>query len=186
MEIINFLEKGTGFMVLLAILAVILVVITLQILKSSKKKYTGRLVFPVFFIELSILFGIMALGFPHKGEVGPGVVPGLWITGILGFAILLLVRGITGREDEDPEWGRVSKVFVFIAMTILYLFVMQIVGYYLATIIYLILGMYYLAYRDWKVMITLTAGWVLFSYFAFYRLLYVPLPRGLLIEWIFG
>jgi hypothetical protein len=71
-------------------------------------------------------------------------------------------------------------------MTILYLIVMQIIGYNMATIIYLISGMYFLTYRNWKVMISLTAGWVLFSYFAFYRLLYVPLPRGLLIEWIFG
>ena len=129
----------------------------------------------------------MALGFPDKGdEVGPGVVPILWIIGIIGLGIILLIRGLLGHEEEDPVWGHTGKVTVFIAMTILYLIIMQIIGYNLATIIYLISGMYYLAYRDWKVMISLTAGWILFSYFAFYRLLYVPLPRGLLIEWIFG
>ena len=187
MEIINFLEKGTGFMVLLAVLATLLIGVTLLVLKSSKKQYAGRLIIPVFFMEFAVLFGIMALGFPDRGdEVGPGVVPLLWIAGIFGFSLLLLIRALIGHEEKDPAWGRIGKVSVFIALTILYLLIMQIIGYYLATIIYLVTGMYYLAYRNWKVMISMTAGWVLFSYFAFYRLLYVPLPRGLLIEWIFG
>ncbi len=187
MEIINFLEKGPGFKVLLAVLAAILIVVTLLVLKSSKKQYAGRLIIPVFFMEFATLFGILALGFPKRGdEVGPGVVPFLWIIGIFGFSVLLLIRALIGHEDKDPVWGRIGKVSIFITMTILYLLVMQVIGYYLATIIYLVTGMYYLAYRNWKVMISMTAGWVLFSYFAFYRLLYVPLPRGLLIEWIFG
>lgn len=187
MELIKSFGKGPGFWVLLAVLATILIVITLLVIKSSKKRYAGRIIIPVFFIELALLFGILTLGFPDRGdEVGPGVVPFLWITGILGLGIILLIRGFLGHEEEDPAWGRTGKVTVFIAMTILYLIIMQIIGYNLATIIYLISGMYYLAYRDWKVMISLTAGWILFSYFAFYRLLYVPLPRGLLIEWIFG
>ena len=187
MEIIIFLGKGTGLGILLAVLAVILIVITLLVIKSPKKRYTGRIVIPVFFIELALLFGVIALGFPDRGdEVGPGVVPGLWIIGILGLSIFLLIRGLLAHEDEDPAWGRTGKVAVFIAMTIIYLIIMQLIGYNLATIIYLISGMYYLAYRDWKVMVSLSAGWILISYFAFYRLLYVPLPRGLLIEWIFG
>lgn len=187
MEIIKFLGKGPGFWGLLAVLTVIFLGILLIVLKSSKKRYTGRILIPVFFTELAFLFGILTLGFPDRGdEVGPGVVPGLWLIGIFGFSVLLIIRALIKNEDEDPKWGRIDIVAVFIAMTIVYLIIMQIIGYYLATIIYLISGMYYLAYRNWKVMISLTAGWILFSYFAFYRLLYVPLPRGLLIEWIFG
>ncbi|RKX82195.1 MAG: hypothetical protein DRP58_10660 [Spirochaetes bacterium] len=186
MELIKFFGKGPGFWVLLAILAVIFLGIALIVLKSSKKRYAGRILIPVFFIELALLFGTMALGFPHKGEVGPGVVPGLWIVGILTFSLLLFFQAISKHEEKDPPWGKISNVAVFILMTILYLIIMQFIGYYLATIIYLILGMYYLSYRNWKVMSSLTAGWVIFSYFAFYRLLYVPLPRGILIEWIFG
>ena len=187
MEIIKFLGKGPGFSGLLAVLIVIFFSIVLIVLKSSKKRYAGRILIPVFFTEMAFLFGILTLGFPDRGdEVGPGVVPGLWIIGILGFSVLLIIRTLIKHEDEDPKWGRTDKVAVFIVMTIIYLIIMQLIGYNLSTIIYLILGMYYLSYRDWKVMISLTAGWILFSYFAFYRLLYVPLPRGLLIEWIFG
>ena len=101
-------------------------------------------------------------------------------------SVFLFVKGIIGKEEPDPEWGRVGKVLVFIGMTILYLLVMQIIGYTAATLAYLIGCMLYLSYRNWKVMITISAGWVIFSYFIFFRLLYVPLPKGILIEWIFG
>lgn len=187
MEFINFLEKGIGFWILLTIMVVILIGIAFLVNKSSKKKYTGRIVIPVFFIELAVVFGILLLSFPDKGdEVGPGVVPGLWIIGILGLSIFLLIRGLLEHEEEDPPWGNVGNVAVFIAMTILYLIFMQLIGYMISTFIYLITGMFYLKYRNWKVMIAMAAGWITFSYFAFYRLLYVPLPKGKLIEWIFG
>ena len=119
MDLINFFEKGPGFWVLLAILALIFISISLFVLKSSKKRYAGRILIPVFFAEFALLFGIIALGFPDKGdEVGPGIVPGLWILGILGFSSLLIVRALIKHEDEDPKWGHVGKVSVFIIMTI--------------------------------------------------------------------
>jgi len=188
MEIINFLGKGTGFSILLTLLFIIMIVAIFLIKRSSLKKYTGRIAIPLFFIELSVLFGIMALGFPDKGsdEVGPGVVPGIWIISILCLGLFLFIRGILKKEEEDPEWGRIGVVFIFMGMTIAYVFFMQIIGYTLATFIYLLSSMYFLTYRNWKVMISLTVGWILFSYFTFYKLLYVPLPKGLIIERIFG
>lgn len=187
MELIRFFGKGTGSMILFAFLAVVLVITVIIVNKSSKKEYSGRIIVPAIFIELAVLFGIMALGFPKKGdEVGPAIVPLLWIICILGLSIYLLIRGILGQEEVDPPWGKVSRVIVYIIMIIVYLFFMQLIGYFLATALFLISGMYYLSYRNWKVMISMSVGWILFSYFAFYKLLYVPLPQGLLIERIFG
>jgi len=187
MELIKFLGKGTGLWIMLAVLLVIFVVIMAIVLKSTKRNYTGRIMIPVFFIELGIVFGILALGFTNKGDaVGPGIVPGLWIICILGLSIFLVIRVLIGKEDEDPEWGNIKKVATIIAMIILYLIIMQIIGYFISTALFLIGSMYYLDYRNWKVMIIMTVVWLLISYFAFYRLLYVPLPKGILIELIFG
>lgn len=187
MDIIKFFSKGPGFWLLSTVLVLILIISTIMIRKSSKKEYTGRIVVPLIFIELATLFGIMALSFPQKGdEVGPAVVPILWIAGILGLSIFLLIRGILGYEEVDPPWGKVSSVILYIVMIILYLLIMQLIGYFLSTAIFLISGMYILSYRNWKVMISVSAGWILFSYFAFYKLLYVPLPLGYIIERILG
>jgi len=186
MAIIDFLEKGPGFIILLIVLLFLFFVIFFFVHRSSRRAYTGRIMIPVFFIELALLFGIMALGFPKKGDaVGAGIVPLIWIIGILGLSIFLLIRGIWRHEDEDPPWGRVSSVGIMIALILLYLLFMQFIGYSLSTLIFLVSAMMYLSYRNWKVMIAISAGWILFSYIAFYKLLYVPLPRGILIEWIF-
>lgn len=187
MELFKFFAKGTGFWLLLTSLVVLAIIAVILVRKSSKKEYTGRIIVPFIFIELAVFFGILALSFPVKGdEVGPSVVPLLWIVGILGLSLVLLFRALTGHEEIDPPWGKVSSVVVYIIMIILYLLFMQLIGYFLATAVFLLSGMYYLKYRNWKVMISVCAGWILFSYFAFYKLLYVPLPRGMIIEWIIG
>ncbi len=188
MEIIKYLGKGSGFWVLIIFMAAVLSAAGFLIKRSKLRNYTGRIIVPLIFIEFASVFGIMALGFPKGSadEVGPGVVPGLWIAGILLLSSFLLVRGLAGKEEADPEWGKTKKVLMFIGMTVLYLFVMQVIGYTVATLAYLIGGMMYLSYRNWKVMVTISIGWVVFSYLVFFKLLYVPLPKGILIERIFG
>ena len=85
---------------------------------------------------------------------------------------------LTGKEEKDPEWGKVGKVFIFLGMTVAYLLMMQLIGYSAATLLYLVSCMLFLSYRNWKVMIIISGVWVIFSYIIFYRLLYVPLPKG--------
>ena len=188
MEVIKFLGKGTGLALLIAVMMIILGVITFITNRSSKKEYTGRIIFPVIFMEIASLFLILLLGFPQNtgNGVGPGVVPLLWIIGIYAFSIILLIQALLGYEEKDPQWGHLKVVIPYFIFTIVYLFLMQIIGYFISTILFLMGGMYYLTYRNWKVMISLTAGWLIFSYLAFYKLLYVPLPKGRLISWIFG
>ena len=188
MEVIKFLGKGPGLALLLVIMVAVLGIIAFITNRSSKKEYTGRILFPVIFMEIAFVFLIILLGFPEgQGDnVGPGVVPLLWIIGIFAFSIILLVKAMLGHEEKDPEWGHIKVVITYFVFVVLYLILMQYIGYFIATILFLIGGMYYLTYRNWKVMISLTAGWLVFSYLAFYKLLYVPLPKGKLISWIFG
>ncbi len=188
MKLIRYLGNGTGFALLLSAMVVILALAAVVVLRSSKKEYAGRILFPLFFIELAFVFLVLLLGFPAKKEVGvgAGVVPLLWIIGIFSFSLLLFIKAILGFEEKDPQWGRVGVVFVYLGLTILYLVLMPYIGYFIATILFLVGGMYYLSYKKWKVIFSLTAGWLLFSYFAFYKLLYVPLPTGKLITLIFG
>lgn len=188
MEIIKYLGQGAGLFALLIAMLVIFGIAAFFTIRSSKREYTGRILFPVIFMELAFTFLIILLGFPEKKDagVGPGVVPLLWIIGIFAFSLLLLIQALLGYEEKDPGWGHLNVVIPYFIFTILYLFLMQFIGYFIATILFLMGGMYFLNYRNWKVMISLTAGWLLFSYFAFYRLLYVPLPEGKLISWIFG
>lgn len=152
MELIKLMGKGSGFWLLIIFMAVILAVSIFIVRKSGKKDFTGRIILPLFFIEFAVVFGILALGFPKASgdEVGASVVPSLWLTGILGLALFLFIRGLTGQEKKDPEWGRVGKVFTFLGMTVAYLFIMQLIGYSAATLLYLVSGMLFLSYRTGK------------------------------------
>ena len=91
-----------------------------------------------------------------------------------------------GLEENDPKWEKVGAVGAFLLFTILYLYMIIYIGYYISTLIYLSVSIYALSYRNLKVIAGLSFGWILVSYFAFYRILYVPLPVGKLIEKIFG
>ena len=71
-------------------------------------------------------------------------------------------------------------------MTVLYLVLMHYIGYFVTTFLYIIVSVRYLKYTNWKVVLPLAAGWILFSYVAFFRLLYVPLPQGILLEILIG
>lgn len=188
MKIINYLGKGTGLALLIAGLVLAFAVITFVILRSSKRKYAGRLLFPVFFILVSLAF--YTVSFQIKGRlgdaVGPAIVPMLWLVGIIILSIFIIIRTLLGHEKEDPEWGRKGLVLTYLAATIFYLYAIIFIGYYIATFLYIGIGIYSLSYKNWKVILPLCAGWIVFSYVAFYRILYVPLPKGKLIEWIFG
>jgi len=188
MKLIKYFGQGSGLFILLSIMLIILGIALFAVIHSSRKEYAGRIMVPLFFIELAFVFLIILLNFPAKKKigVGPGVVPLLWIIGIFAFSILLFIQAFLKKEDRDPKWGRVDAVLIYFGFTIGYLFLMQYIGYFISTILFLVGGMYYLSYRNWKVMISLTTGWLLFSYYAFYKLLYVPLPTGKLITWIFG
>ncbi|MBT3274248.1 MAG: tripartite tricarboxylate transporter TctB family protein [Spirochaetales bacterium] len=186
MEIIEFMSEGIGLVMLLSVLSLLFGGITFLVIKSPKRKYAGRILIPLFLLEAAIAFFLLALSFPRRGEVGPAVVPILWLVAIAALSVILLVRGLLGREEDDPAWGRVDVVLIFFAMTIVYLILMQFIGYILATFLFIFASMYYLSYRKWLTVSLIAIGWIGFSYFAFFRLLYVPLPRGSLIEWIFG
>ncbi len=187
METFKYFGKGTGLYMMVSVLILLFAVIAFVISRSSKKEYFWRLIIPVFLIEASLGFLMVSLGLPVKGdEVGPSVVPNLWITGIILLSILIIIRTLFGLEDKDPKWGRIGIAGIFLAFTIFYLYMIIYIGYYIATFLYLSISIYSLSYRNLKVIAGLTFGWILVSYFGFYRLLYVPLPKGMLIERIFG
>ncbi len=186
MEFAKFLNTQIGFYIAFSIYVVSLVILGLIISKTPRKKYIGRILIPVGFIELTIIFFLITLGFPKSDQVGPAVVPRLWMGVIVALSLYLLIRGIAGKEGEDPESGRIDTIFLFLGLTILYLLAIQYIGYFVSSVFFVILGMYMLSYRNWKVIISVTIGWILFSYFAFFKLLFVPLPKGLIITRIFG
>ncbi len=182
----QFLNTQVGFFVAFGSFVVFLGIAAFIISKTRKRRFMGRILIPLGFIGIAVIFYLITLGFPREQQVGPAIVPQLWIFFLVALNIYLLIRGITGREGEDPEKGRIDTVFLFLALVVIYLVAIQLIGYFISTFFFIVLAMYMLAYRNYVVIFSTAVGWLIFSYFAFFKLLFVPLPKGLVFSLIFG
>ena len=139
-------------------------------------------------------------GFPRiPGQnVGPGLFPGLIASGIAFCGALLIVRGLSARSRNPgtesglwfalPPWLRSPKhlaaLGVFVLVNVLYLLVVDRLGFLITGFLYLLALMWVLGVR-WRVAIPVAIVTTLAIHYAFYKLLKVPLPWGLLtpIAW---
>ena len=135
-------------------------------------------------------------GFPNipGQKVGPAVLPGVLAVGIGVCGAILLVRGWREHAADDaawiewPQWLRsmpqVRAFSVLVAVNVLYLAAVNRLGFVIVGTIYLTALMAVLRVRIGR---ALLIGFVmtLLIHYAFYKLLKVPLPWGLLqsIAW---
>jgi putative tricarboxylic transport membrane protein len=130
-------------------------------------------------------------GFPNipGQKVGPAVLPGVLAVGIGVCGAILLVRGWRERAAGDaawiewPQWLRsmpqVRAFSVLVAVNVLYLAAVNRLGFVIVGTIYLTALMAVLRVRIGR---ALLIGFVmtLLIHYAFYKLLKVPLPWGVL------
>ncbi|MCK5519903.1 MAG: tripartite tricarboxylate transporter TctB family protein [Candidatus Marinimicrobia bacterium] len=159
--------------------------ISFRFYRSDKKYLSGHLLIIMIFIAISILFYILSFSFPSNSQVGPEVVPRLWIFILLPLSLLALVQIFKEkRENLEVKSGRLDMVSYFIVFLIGYLFVIYFIGYYISTFIFLLIGMRVLGNKNLKIQLIIAVFWNLFSYLVFYKVLYIPLPLGRIIETI--
>ncbi|MEA1972634.1 MAG: tripartite tricarboxylate transporter substrate-binding protein, partial [Candidatus Cloacimonadota bacterium] len=179
------LASGRTLNIFILSLLIIFIVIGLIIKSSSKKIFLGRILIPLFFIFLSIIFFVISFSFPSNTEVGPSVVPRLWILVLIPLNLILLFDIFRKNKKIESEDDNVSVVFLFIGLLILYLLSIFYLGYFISSFAFIFIGIYLLGYRRYGIMTIIATGWLLFSYLIFYRLLFVPLPMGKLLNLIF-
>ncbi len=171
-----------GLYAFIAVLVVLLTALTVLIRQSvTRRQFLGNVLIPATFIAIAILLYLMTLNFPEE-EAGPSAIPHLWIAALILLSIFLIVQALMGKTEADPGNGRLDMLALFIGATIAYLLLMQVIGYYLSTFLFLIAVMYFLSYRKYVMMFAVSCGWLIFAYFVFQRMLYIPLPQGRLIK----
>ncbi|MCB9504171.1 MAG: tripartite tricarboxylate transporter TctB family protein, partial [Deferribacteres bacterium] len=162
-----------------------LFVITLGFTCFFKREWiTGDTVISTIIFYLSLYLYLMTLGFP-SGKLGqtagPAAMPRLWLYGLVLFSVLLIFSVIRALNKEKKIADRsVKKPLSIIALTVAYLLVLDMLGYYLSTLIFLIAGSYLISYRKHAIIISSAVGFVALSWLIFYKILQVPLPVGIL------
>lgn len=182
----SFLNSKTGLLVVVGVFLLYLLIGYLAVKPLAKRQYRGQFVVILALIYISILFLIITYSFRKSGVVHSGVIPRIWIFGILACSVYLLITIFTGKESPDPEAGSLRRPIIFILTTLVYIMLMPYLGFFIASFIFLILAILLLEYRRWGVILAVSAGWIIFNYLLFYRLLFVPFPQGIILKMLQG
>jgi len=174
---IKFFSEGIGLVWLAIGVAALLLGIGIWIRRSRMKPYLGNILIPSCLIALSLVFLAFTFDFPVQ-EAGPAVIPRLYIFLILILSSLILMEIFRGKGKTVPKIERTGLLALVTVTLIGYFLVMPLLGYFLSTFIFIVLMLYMLSYRKKRLIWLIAGGWVIFSYFVFYKLLYIQLPLG--------
>lgn len=124
---------------------------------------------------------------------GSEVMP-IILTGIMAFlGVLILVDGLKKTQasrrngEEVHPFVTVQSLktpYKMFCQIVAYAVLFYLVGFYAATVIFLLTSMRYLGQRSWKAIVLLSVGFVAFTYFFLARELNVSIdPLGVLGLW---
>lgn len=174
---IEYFSEGAGLPWLTIGVLAVLVGLGIAVCFSRMRPYLGNILLPSCLVILSLLFWVFTLDFPEE-TAGPAVIPRLYIFLILVLSGVILIQIFRGKEEAVPKLERKSLLASVIAILIGYFLVMPLMGYFLSTFLFMVLLLHMLSYRRKGLIFLIAGGWVIFSYFLFYKLLYIQLPLG--------
>ncbi len=174
---VEYFSEGIGLLWLTIGVLAILVGLGIAVRISRMRPYLGNILLPVCLIVLSLVFWVFTYEFREE-VAGPAVIPRLYLILIVVLSGILLLQIFRGKEEAVPKLERKGFLFLAMAIFIAYFLVMPWMGYFLSTFLFIVLMMHILSYRRKGLSWLIAGGWVIFSYFLFYKLLYIQLPLG--------
>lgn len=110
---------------------------------------------------------------------GPGMLPFLLglLLGIL--SIILVIKGILRRNvEEEIHLSKKFKFLLYVLLIFFYSLSFKPLGFLISTALFFIIVIHFVEKLPWKTTIWVSVVSVIISYFTFYSLLKIPLPRG--------
>lgn len=153
------------------------------LLRLRKRRPTGVVVVAWLALAMAAMFFVRAWGFPPPTpgqNVGPATIPLIWSVVLAAFAAMEIRAEL--RDPKAVEHGRVRLVLGIIVLMAVFVAVLPWVGFFLATTIVLLGGVYAIGYRRHLVVATVTVAVLAFCYVVFVRILGLPLPTGSLFQ----
>ena len=115
-------------------------------------------------------------------QYGPNFFPQILSVIMLFLSLMLIVNAVKGKSEKDLEsidkTGFIrSSITLGIAIT--YLIIMQFLGFFIATVLFLYVLMTFIGHKGKLVRIISCLGVTIVVYGIFYLFLKVPLPGGI-------
>jgi putative tricarboxylic transport membrane protein len=151
-------------------------------------------IFGAIFLLLGVVIVVHVQAFPKipGQQVGPALFPGLISAGLAVCGLLLIVSGVRHRAQhpwhEMADWMRSPRHVIgfgaIVVGLVAYILLAQSVGFLLLAPILLLVWFKVLGVRTGMAIIVAIVATLLIWY-AFYKLLRVPLPWGVLTKFAF-
>ncbi len=137
---------------------------------------------------LSLLFILQSLKLPDSAALMPRLLAAL----IIIMSVAMVFQGLSahkrmaqaGQKEEIPHIN-VALVATFLGFIIAYVFAIELLGYFIATPIFIIGSYLFLRAMNLRNAILVALGFCVLVYGVFVKILYLPVPLGLL-ETILG
>ena len=168
----------------LAVCVAIFAGVAVWVRRSRWRDRSGQILLALALLELGVLFIWMAMDLPVSPflDSDPRTVPILW-AGALGlFSIYQLIRIFRMETETDPETGRLDKVFLTVLAVGACIYAIQYVGFYIASAAMIVMVLLLLGVSRPLTLLVMPAGWALFSWLVFEKLLMLGLPAGKLFS----
>ena len=180
-EMLVFLSGGTGLLLWAAGLPAVLLAVWAATGRERLAPFRVRMLICAALLYLSFVFFFLSFGLEEIEAVGSSArtAPRLWAAGLALFTADQLRRTLQGRAPRDPESGDIRRVLATAAIVAFSLWGMDIAGYYISSGIMLLALCILLGERRPAVFLSVTGGWILFSWAVFSRMLNLNLPAGL-------
>jgi hypothetical protein len=148
--------------------------------RFGRRERSGQIVVAVVLLEIAGLFIWMAVNLEISPlmDSNPSTVPITWAAALAFFAFYQLSRVWKGETPPDPETGRIDKVILTIVLVVACIWGIEYLGFYIATSGLIVLMLLILGEYRWKTLLLSPAGWSLFSWLTFEKLLRLGLPVG--------
>jgi putative tricarboxylic transport membrane protein len=176
--------EGPALRFLQVLLVFVNIVLALVLLQTSFRDRIGELMVLSVVVSLALVFYAMTSALPPPSPVdtvGVGGVPRLWMFLLLPLALYQSYLILRDRRKGKPK-KKPLLMFTFLGFLTSYVLLIPILGYMLASLIYMPGVLWLLKYRQPVAISVLTLSWLAFSYVVFQRTLYVDLPAGMLLR----
>lgn len=111
---------------------------------------------------------------------------GISIFAIILATILLLKTKFNWGKNQELNFSGTKTALIMAAFLIIYVGVIEVVGYYFATPFYLYISMWVLGQKNKKLMLVISLLMSLGAYVFFGLLLDMQIPEGILLPWLLG
>ena len=179
-DLFVFLGKAEGFPVWILSFLVVMFVAAWFSRGENLIPFRGRILICTALLFTAFGFFLLSFGLEEIEAVGSSArtAPRLWSAGLAFFTADQLRRTLRGTAPADPKTGDVRRVLFAAGIVAFALWGMNTAGFFLASGGMILLLSLLFGERRPVVLLSLTGGWMLFSWFVFMRLLNLSLPAG--------